>query len=114
MSVGGEADMTVRLKEKYYNAKKIRFNPYNPGAPVIEGCQFYGERLKLNALHKSGCSDEVLRAAEGKLQQAVKGKGRVTAPPILTMRLHHGDMVVMHGGDIQKYFEVSQTLQRGS
>lgn len=106
--------MHVRMKEKYYNAKKIRFNPYNPDAPVIKGCQFYEERLALNALHKSGCSDKVLRAAESKLQLETQKKGRVTAPPILSMKLHHGDMVVMHGGDIQKYFEVSHTLQQGS
>ena len=114
MSVGGEAEMTIRMKEKYYSAKKIRFNPYNPDAPVIKGCQLYEERLALNALHKSGCSDQALRAAESKLQQEAQEKGRVTAPVILNMRLHHGDMVVMHGSEIQKYFEVSQTLRKGS
>jgi hypothetical protein len=111
MSLGGEADMTIRMKEKYYNAKKIRFNPYNPDAPVIKGCQLYEERLELNALHKSGCSDEVLRAQEEVLRTKAQKCGRISAPPILSMRLHHGDMVVMHGGDMQKYFEVSQAIQ---
>lgn len=107
LSLGGEADMTIRMKERYYSAKKIRFNPYDPNAPVIKGCQFYKERLELNILHKNGCSDEVLRAQETKLRLKVQKNGRNSAPVILNMRLHHGDMVVMHGSEMQKYFEVS-------
>ena len=101
--------MTIRMKAKYYSAKRINFSPYDPNAPVIEGCQLYEERLRLNALHNSGCPAEVLRAEEADLYyQAFKnGGGRNNAPVVLSMKLHHGDMVVMHGSEIQKYFEVS-------
>lgn len=101
--------MTIRMKEKYYSAKRIRFNPYNPNIPVIKGCQLYEERLELNALHKSGCRDKVLRVQEAKLQKKAQKIGRNCAPVILNLKLHHGDMAVMHGGEMQKYFEVSGT-----
>lgn len=108
LSLGGEADMTIRMKERYYSGKKIKFDPYDHNAPVIEGCQFYEKRLELNTLHKNGGSSRVLRAREAKLRRMVQEDGRTSAPVILNMRLHHGDMVVMHGSEMQKYFEVSQ------
>lgn len=107
LSLGGEADMTIRMKERYYSAKKIKFDPYDPNAPVIKGCQLYQERLELNDLHKKGCSNETLRAKEDELRKMVQKYARNSAPVILHMKLHHGDMVVMHGREMQKYFEVS-------
>lgn len=38
---------------------------------------------------------------------AKKGANSQTAEKCLTMTLKHGDYVVMHGCDIQKYFEVN-------
>lgn len=108
MSIGGEADMTIRMKEKYYSAKSKDNKPYDPDAPIIQGCQLYQERLELNALHKNGRSDKVLRAKEADLQREAQKIGRHSPPVVLNMKLHHGDMVVMHGREIQKYFEVSQ------
>lgn len=35
------------------------------------------------------------------------GKGGKTKPRCLSVRLQHGDIVVMHGSLIQKYYEVS-------
>ena len=99
--------MTIRMKERYYSARKIKFDPYDPKAPVIRGCQFYKERVELNTLHKNGCSDKVLRRKEAELRRKVQDTGRNSAPVILNMKLHHGDMVVMHGSEMQKYFEVS-------
>lgn len=107
LSLGGEADMTIRMKERYYSARRIKFDPYDPNAPVIEGCQLYEKRRELNARIKGGCSDRVRRAHQAKLRKEVQKISRSSAPVILNMRLHHGDMVVMHGSDMQKYFEVS-------
>ena len=99
--------MTIRMKERYYSAKKIKLDPYDPNAPVIEGCQFYKERLELNKKVKNGCSDRVRQDLEKKLRRKAEKHGRSNAPVILNMKLRHGDMVVMHGSEMQKYFEVS-------
>lgn len=112
LSLGGEADMTIRMKERYYSARRIKFDPYDPNAPAIEGCQLYDERLKLNARIKNGCSEKVRRDEENKLRRKAQEHSRTNGPVILKMRLHHGDMVVMHGSEMQKYFEVSQRYNR--
>lgn len=100
MSLGGSAVMTVRMKENFYSVRK-----HDVTKPVLRGCQLFDERNRLKADHDRLSATEF---AKSKLQfgrDAQKHTKRMCAP-ILTMRLRHGDMVVMHGHAIQKYYEV--------
>ena len=93
--------MTVRMKEAYFLAKK-----YNPTKEVLQGCQLHDQRKALNALQATAASQEQWRKAKAAFDvEARTVKGR-NAPVILKMKVKHGDMVVMHGEKLQKYFEV--------
>ena len=61
------------------------------------------ERRALNA--KAGLISDA--AFEKERSKIYDGSKRSKNPPeFLTMHLHHGDMVVMHGAEMQKYYEV--------
>jgi hypothetical protein len=42
---------------------------------------------------------------------AKKGSKKVEKPPVLWFTLDHGDIVVMHGREIQKFYEVSDHIR---
>lgn len=100
MSLGGDAVMTVRMKEAYYSAKK-----HKGTTPILRGCQLYKERFQLNEDEATMSKADLGRSKAQFYDSARQEKTRL-CPPILTMKLKHGDMVVMHGQDIQKYYEV--------
>lgn len=107
LSLGGEAEMFVRMKEKYFSAKKISADTKNSDMDVLSGCQLYEERMKLKQAYETH-DDEQISVALNEFNDKRKTQFRSRlARPCLTMTLRHGDMVVMHGADIQKYFEVS-------
>lgn len=95
--------MLIRMKYKYYNgiskAKKVLDDD-----PVLEGCQLEEHRRELkNKLH----SGVISRKEYEQQRQEVSKKRRGTeALPFIKLELHHGDLVVMHGEKLQKYFEV--------
>lgn len=94
--------MLIRMKAKYYSGK-TKGGKYDPTATVLPGCKGYQERIQLNALY--GKLPE--KAFEEAKMAAYKKIGKIGNPPtLLTMLLNHGDMVVMHGADMQKYYEV--------
>jgi hypothetical protein len=73
-------------------------------APV-PGCRDYEERLKL---WNSGVRDATTMATR---LAEVRGPGprpRETkeSPVCLTLHLNHGDILIMHGAGLQKYYEV--------
>lgn len=69
----------------------------------VEGCQHYEERKKLFLK-----GDEMPASERKALEQKVlDSQSQRNAPVALTLTLRHGDIMVMHGADIQKYYEVS-------
>lgn len=96
--------MSIRMKDKYYNgcsaARKLVVDD-----PILAGCSKYEEKKALLQELQSGKIDHAeydkRRAA---LVSSVK---RRECPPMCVMELNHGDLVVMHGALLQKYFEVS-------
>lgn len=94
--------MMIRMKATYYSGKS-RAGKYDPLAPVLPGCKGYEERVKLNSLYEK-VSEEAFEQARAEVYKKI---GRIGSPPVLlTMQLNHGDMVVMNGGEMQKYYEV--------
>lgn len=95
--------MLVRMKYKYRNgfskAKKVLDDD-----PVLEGCQMEEHRRELRGKLDSGAITR--KEYEHRRQEASKKCRGGEAHPFIKMELHHGDLVVMHGEKLQKYFEV--------
>ncbi len=96
--------MKLRMKSKHYQGGSNVILDL----PPVPGCLKYEERLEAyNSVQK--IKDPAKRKAQlkdlyGKLDLEKKGRN---APEAVTMRLNHGDIVVMHGEKIQEYYEVS-------
>ncbi|KAJ5794631.1 hypothetical protein N7457_001230 [Penicillium paradoxum] len=110
LSLGGKATMYVRMKYKYFNGSTRRAEPKQLGNllqddPVLKGCMFEDERRVLKMQFDAGeISQHQYDQSRRDLSKGHKGK---EAPPIIKMDLHHGDLVVMHGENLQKYYEHS-------
>lgn len=108
LSLGGKATMSIRMKDKYYNgctaAKKLVADD-----PILPGCAKFDEKKALEQEFQSGQIDK----AEYDQQRAaiVSGVKRRECPAMCVMELNHGDLVVMHGAQLQKYFEVCTRLE---
>lgn len=94
--------MTIRMKAKFYNG----FNKSRTllqDDPVLPGCANEDERRDLKQRLING---EITQQEYDKVRQGMV-KGRCAdAPVLLKMQLNHGDMVVMHGENLQQYYEV--------
>lgn len=94
--------MYLRMKATHYwGISKSRV--YDPLAPVLPGCYKERERRALNA--KFGTiSDAAFEAEKNAIFDSCTR--RAATPVLLTVYLHHGDVVIMHGAEMQKYYEV--------
>lgn len=112
MSIGGDAVMKLRMKDKWFSAKALKINTYDPTAEVIPGMQGWEDRLELNNLYRL-VSDKEFNAAKKKFFKNVVdekyGKSG-KSPVVVTLKLKHGDITVMDGRQLQKYFEVGHSL----
>jgi hypothetical protein len=106
LSLGVPGTMRIRMKARHYHGVSSVASLYDDAAP-IPGCQQYEARLALQpALDLLKRSDT--KAWNARRKQIPKQLGlthRGTARDVLTMQLGHGDIVVMHGADVQKYYE---------
>ncbi|RJE26901.1 hypothetical protein PHISCL_00813 [Aspergillus sclerotialis] len=104
LSLGAKATMLIRMKYKYFNgcskAKKLLDDD-----PVLPGCQLEDQRRELKRQLNRGA---ITRKEYERRRQEGSKKCRATeASPFIKMELHHGDLVVMHGENLQKYYEHS-------
>lgn len=95
--------MYLRMKATHYWGIS-KTGRYNSKAPVLPGCYKEHERRALNAKAKTLSKAEMDKQVEA-IYTGSKGR-RLTTPVLLTVHLHHGDMVIMHGAEMQKYYEV--------
>ena len=110
LSLGGEATMTFRMKAGYYNPEALsgkNVAKYDPKRKVVVGSKHWAERAALNESHGNVDDDEWEVAKEQLFSDYKTAKGRRTPPEVLSIVLKHGDYLIMHGSDIQKYYEVS-------
>ncbi|KAF3897440.1 Oxoglutarate/iron-dependent dioxygenase [Trichophyton interdigitale] len=106
LSLGAPATMLIRMKDEYYNGFRKRDGKdkvYLQHDPVLPGCANEEARAELSRKFnaKEITAEQYLAA-----RQALPTSRR-EAPPICTMALNHGDLAVMHGPDLQKYYEHS-------
>ncbi|EAT89975.2 hypothetical protein SNOG_03244 [Parastagonospora nodorum SN15] len=108
LSLGAPGTMRIRMKARHYHGVSSAAGLYDE-APPIPGCSQYEARLalqpELDALKLSDPKAYRARLKEVPKQLALKHSGN--AKDVLKMELGHGDIVVMHGADVQKYYEHS-------
>jgi alkylated DNA repair dioxygenase AlkB len=50
----------------------------------------------------------------GQTSKKVNGSRKAEKPPVLSITLEHGDIIVMHGCKIQQFYEVSHDIHSKS
>jgi len=113
LSLGYPARMNLRLKDKHYRG--VSNGGEYTDDPPIPGCQRYNARREahkeLEGLtgieRKTKKKDLVDRLQLGQKHAEIKDSQRKHAPDAISFKLCHGDIVVMHGEGVQKYYEVS-------
>ena len=103
LSLGGKATMKIRLKDQYFRGRS-KSNKLVTEDPILVSCDKYEQRKALKGELDNGsitaeeydrCRTEICRTIT-----------RREASPIINMEIQHGDFVIMHGTDLQRYFEV--------
>jgi hypothetical protein len=105
--------MAVRMKYKYYHGFTKAGREKNTlltDDPILPECENYVNRQKLKErlLNGSITDDEYKKAW---FDSFAENKSRNLPPDIIKIKLNHGDMVVMHGEGVQKYYEVGTPLR---
>jgi hypothetical protein len=108
LSLGGTAKMTIRLKQSHYMGWSNSSNKPWVSVPALPMSKNFEIRNEMNRwLHHNPANDtaanrqilkEKLKTLTGKAQNA---------KDCISMRLNHGNIVIMHGARLQECFEVS-------
>ncbi|KAI1921801.1 hypothetical protein LOZ12_002134 [Ophidiomyces ophidiicola] len=107
LSLGVEATMLVRLKQKYFKVPEQTSKNFEMEDLVLPSCSMEAERRELKIRYES---QQISRNEYWKRLAHLRGRNRRReASPFCSLELHHGDMVVMHGANLQKYYEHSVT-----
>ncbi|KAH8702437.1 2OG-Fe(II) oxygenase superfamily-domain-containing protein [Talaromyces proteolyticus] len=105
LSLGAKATMKIRLKDEYFRGCRRRAQKPITDDVVLPGCYKPEERLKLQEQHQRG---ELTTAEYDKRRmELARAVTRREGEILICLELHHGDMVVMHGSLLQKYYEHS-------
>lgn len=95
--------MKLRLKDEYFRGTRARSKMLTTDDAVLPGCHNYEARKALKEQHARGeLTKDEYDARRIELTRAVT---RRESEAVINTELHHGDMVVMHGTDLQKYYE---------
>ncbi|KAL3478064.1 hypothetical protein BJX99DRAFT_256831 [Aspergillus californicus] len=105
LSLGAPATMNLRMKHKYYHGFTKGKEILIKDDPILPHCRNRENRQRLAAELAAGTmTEEEYRDAWCNS----KAKERAVTPPnLISITLNHGDMVVMHGDGVQKYYEHS-------
>ncbi|KAH9861464.1 hypothetical protein J1614_011211 [Plenodomus biglobosus] len=105
LSLGAPGNMRIRMKARHYHG--VSTAGVYDDAPPLPGCQQYEARAALqpalDALKLSDSKAYNLQRKQIPKDLGLKGKGN--AKEVLNMQLGHGDIVVMHGRELQRYYE---------
>jgi hypothetical protein len=106
LSLGAPGTMRIRMKQRRYHSIASAVGMYDD-APPIPGCKQYEARLTLQpSLDELKLRDPKAYTVKRKqIPKDLKLDCKGTARDVLTMQLGHGDIVIMHGADVQKYYE---------
>jgi len=100
-------DFRVKARHFFAHSKGLTSDKYDPSVAVSQGEHEWMQRTAVNQLWANG-ETEKFEEAKAKLLRDLK-KRKLTAPTILSIKLKHGDIVTMHGNELQRIYEVSCT-----
>lgn len=105
LSLGAPGTMRIRMKARHYHG--VSTSGICDDAPPLPGCKAYDARSRLQAsLDSLKASDP--KAYNVRRKQVPKELGLRCAgqsKDVLCMHVAHGDVVVMHGAELQRYYE---------
>ncbi|KAN0085567.1 hypothetical protein V8E54_002034 [Elaphomyces granulatus] len=106
LSLGGRASMNVRMKTPYYRGYHNSIDNLVKDDPVLKGCYKDEERIALKGEFDNGSITKEIY--DQRRTEICKTPTKLPpAKPCIEMRLQHGDFVVMHGANVQEYYEHS-------
>jgi hypothetical protein len=111
LSLGAPGIMKIRMKAKHFAG--VSSTGILTDAPPIPGCDQYAARLaKQSSLEALKATDKngAYKVAAKKVAQDLglsNPNGKKAGSDVLDMLVGHGDIVIMHGADLQKYYEHS-------
>ena len=111
LSLGGEATMSFRMKAEHHTPKALlpkNIARYDPRRKVAVGSKHWAERVALNDSYGNVADDEWQAAKEEVFSDYKDAKAK--SSQVLSIVLKHGDYLIQHGSDIQKYYEVSNSM----
>lgn len=96
--------MKIRMKDQYYNGQSKRGVPLK-NDNVLPNCRNEKQRRKWKQQFDDGT---ITKQVYDRRRIVFFGKQRSTgeSPIQIQIDLHHGDLIVMHGEGLQKYYEV--------
>ncbi|KAJ5381780.1 uncharacterized protein N7496_004208 [Penicillium cataractarum] len=102
LSLGTRSRMHIRMKDKYYFGIS-KSHVATSDDPVLPGCINEKERRSLKKSFDKG----QITAEDFAAQRVamLRRPGSRHSPKLLSLELKHGDLVVMHGAALQKYYE---------
>jgi len=102
LSLGGSAKMTFKMKERYYKGL-TKADKYDPKELVPPGAALEEERKELNKLYGT-ISNVDFNKLRLKMYEDNRDKLRKSSPIFVTVNLLHGDMIIMNGPEMQKFY----------
>ncbi|KAJ5673085.1 hypothetical protein N7507_002212 [Penicillium longicatenatum] len=113
LSLGASSTMKIRMKDQYYNGQSKRFVVLKDDI-ILPNCRNEKARRDLKKQYEDGI---ITKAVYDQRRTSLFNKQGSSgeAPAQIQLTLHHGDLVVMHGENLQKYYEhsvVSSNLLR--
>jgi hypothetical protein len=102
--------MLMRMKIRYFKGM-TKSGHYDHREKILPGSWKEAERHQLS-LDWPGLTAEARIARTEMIYPDGKLTKCPTPPTLVNMRLHHGDIVVMNGHDMQKYYEASQVAHK--
>lgn len=105
LSLGAPGSMRIRMKARRYHGISCGGIYYD--APPVPGCEQYEARIQLQpSLETLKRTDSKAYAARRKqIPKDLKLRSAGNAKEVLNMQLGHGDIVIMHGAELQRYYE---------
>lgn len=97
------------MKQKHFNG--VTKSGAYVDLPPVPGCLNYDERKEAHDELQQLRAEGELDAAKKRVKELPKelglkkGPSKNNAKEVLNMFLRHGDIVIMHGADIQQYYE---------
>lgn len=106
LSLGAPGTMRIRLKAKHHTG--VSGAGYYTDSSPLPGCASYAARLALASeleQFKATASYGQYRTRLKQIPKELGLKGGGHAKDAVTLKLGHGDVVVMHGEAVQRYYE---------